>query len=176
MSMLTRIHLMIGCLLLALNSCDQGLGPYTGSQIRFYLLESYELSDAFGSKIDESTAVCEKIPFITYEELLAYNPDDYTFRISEDAKARIIDSQDHVARRAFGVTAGSELIYTGYFWPGYLSSSCDWVVIDPLSVALDNVLEVRLGYPGTINGVVIPDKRNDRRLLEIFRRDGKLIE
>jgi hypothetical protein len=40
----------------------------------------------------------------------------------------------------------------------------------------DNELWVELGYPGPIDGVEIPDERNHPLILDIFRRDGKLIE
>ena len=54
--------------------------------------------------------------------------------------------------------------------------SCDWVVIDPIMINDKNEMVVRLGYPGPVEGISIPDKRNDPQLLEIFRQDNKLIE
>jgi len=66
------------------------------------------------------------------------------------------------------------LIYTGYFWPSYSSVSCDWVIIDPLSVYSGNKIHVILSYPGQNAGVNIPDKRNDSRIIQIFQKDHKL--
>jgi len=37
-------------------------------------------------------------------------------------------------------------------------------------------MHVNLGYPGQIEGAVIPDLHNDDRILRIFRRDGKLVD
>ncbi len=40
-----------------------------------------------------------------------------------------------------------------------------------------NELIVELGYPGLINdGTEIPDERNNPLILDIFSRDGKLID
>jgi hypothetical protein len=37
-------------------------------------------------------------------------------------------------------------------------------------------LEMDLGYPSLMEWMDIPDKRNDRRVLSVFHRDGKLID
>ena len=77
---------------------------------------------------------------------------------------------------AFAVAADEELAYTGYFWPGYSSMGCQWITTDPLFIGNRNTMTMGLGYPGLIEGTSIPDNRNDPRILEIFRADGKLIE
>lgn len=41
---------------------------------------------------------------------------------------------------------------------------------------LNNELSVQLGYPGLREGQIIPDKRNDKRILDIFTSDNKLIK
>jgi hypothetical protein len=53
---------------------------------------------------------------------------------------------------------------------------CDWLVIDPLDYSGRHELKVKLGYPGLVEGDVIPDKRNDEKLLDVLRMDNKLIE
>jgi hypothetical protein len=54
--------------------------------------------------------------------------------------------------------------------------SCQWVVADPLFYGINDGLKINLGYPGTWEGYEIPDKRNDPRILAVFRKDGKLVE
>ena len=73
---------------------------------------------------------------------------------------------------AFAVTANEELVYTGYFVPSYSSASVQWIVIDPLFWHLTNRMYVNLGYPGLFEGAVIPDHRNDERILKIFAGMG----
>ena len=143
--------------------------------VELYLLESYETMDG-SCRIDRSTAGPEKQPLIRYSDFLSYDPDEHVFGISEQAKETIENMEHSVLGVAFGVTAGDELIYTGYFWPGYSSATCDWIIIDPIWLYQGNELKVQLGYPGLMEGWEIPDKRNDPRILAIFRRDGKLIE
>lgn len=46
-----------------------------------------------------------------------------------------------------------------------------WKLMD-----LNNELSVQLGYPGLREGQIIPDKRNDKRILDIFTSDNKLIK
>jgi hypothetical protein len=52
--------------------------------------------------------------------------------------------------------------------------SVNWIVIDQVFIK-DNVLKVELGYPGTPPGNIIPDKRNDPRILAVLERDHKLV-
>ncbi len=161
-------------MILLLYSCDKQGNDATGI-VEFFLLEAYETVGE-GCEIEQGSAKLETAPLIRYADLLQYDAGETTFTISPDAK-ETIDSMEHsVFGVPFGVTAGGELIYTGYFWPAYSSLGCQWIIIDPLFFRGENKLVVELGYPGQIDGVAIPDHRNDPRILEIFRRDGKLVE
>ena len=77
---------------------------------------------------------------------------------------------------AFAVTVNDEIIYTGYFWPSFSSQSCGWVVIDPLSIGFGNSMRVNLGYPSQEFATGVTDNRNASQILDVFRRDHKLIE
>lgn len=156
----------------ALSGCQKEEQAALAAGIDFYILTSLQRVDQ-SCQIDESKIVTEDKPFISYSELLSYDSAGYTFEISAGARARIQDPDHPVHGRAFAVKAGRQLIYTGYFWSGYSSASCDWVTID--AVLPDRGMTVRLGYPGLIDGQVIPDRRNDPLLLQILERDRKLI-
>jgi hypothetical protein len=170
-------YLVLPVLVLFLHvSCERG--EVTGV-VELYLLESYETVDGphqTGCRIDRSSAELESRPLIHYSDFLSYDPDEHLFRVSKDARDAVREMEHSVHGVAFGVTAGDELIYTGYFWPGYSSATCDWIVIDPIWSDMSNELRVQLGYPGMMEGWEIPDRRDDPRILAIFRRDGKLIE
>lgn len=143
--------------------------------VELYLLDSYQ---TIGStyQIDEKTIVSKTTPLVTYPDFLAYDSSTFTFKISDAAIKSIKSLQLSVHGVPFAIKANNVLIYTGYFWPSYSSAGCDWVVIDPLLLGIGNELRVQLGYPGLVQGVVIPDKRNDERILEIFASDNKLIK
>jgi hypothetical protein len=160
---------------LVIVACDEkkeeDKNPGVGS-VDLYLLKSYK---TIGStcQIDESTAVTNESPLVAFSELLSYNSATYTFRVSDAARASIMNLDHSVHGVAFAIKANDTLVYAGYFWPGYSSLSCNWVVIDPLSLYASNDLRVTIGYPGP--GEEIPDKRNDKRILDIFADNNKLI-
>ena len=156
-----------------ITSCDRA-NEVTG-EVSFYLLETFN-TVGDDCPIDESSVVLEAEPLITYDGLTWYDANEYEFGITEEVMETIKNMEQSVFGVPFGVTAGGELVYTGYFWPAYSSLACPWTTIDPVFMEMNHSLRVRLGYPGSIEGAEITDRRNDPRILEIFRRDGKLIE
>ncbi len=77
---------------------------------------------------------------------------------------------------AFAVKVNAELIYTGYFVCSTSSFYIAWTVISPYRYIPENELRINLGYPYLMNGESVPDHRNDGKILDVFRRDDKLIE
>lgn len=143
--------------------------------VDIYLIASYDSGEE-GILIEDSSVQLPEKPVISYDELLSYNPDNYCLKLSDKAKSAIFEAEPSVYGKAFAVVANQEVVYTGYFWPGYFSQGCNWIVIDPLRLALGNEVIIELGYPGLLNRYEVPDHRNDERILRIFRRDHKLIE
>jgi hypothetical protein len=154
-------------------SCKKDTGLNPNGKVELYLLESFSTTGN-SCQIDESTAVIQEEPFIAYADFLSYDSNEYIFEISVDARETINSTQYPVNGTAFAVMANDTLVYTGYFWPAYSSASCEWVVIDPLLAGIGNKIAVRLGYPGALPGQSIPDKRNDERIIRIFKQDKKL--
>ncbi len=157
-------------------ACGKNENTNTGNgHVEIYLLDSFK-TIGYTNQIDEKTIVMKAGPLVAYSDFLSYDPDTYTFKISNTAREVIKSLEHSVHGLAFAIKANNVLIYTGYFWPGYSSASCDWVVIDPMGLSLDNKLMVELGYPGLMEGQVILDRRNDQRILDIFAGDDKLIK
>ncbi len=140
--------------------------------VDFYLLDKYSTINQ-SCRIDENSVKTEKEPIIKYEDLLLYDNETYTFQLAENAAETVKNLHPSVYGLPFAIKANDELIYTGYFWPSYSSASCSWITIDPVMME-DNKIIVKKGYPGQIEGETIPDKRNDERILSIFRKDKKL--
>jgi hypothetical protein len=157
-----------------ISSCDRIHEEIDGS-VEIYLLEDFETIDQT-CRIKLSSVTIKQLPIIRYEEIESYNSSEYLFKISDEAVDKIDSLEHSVFGIAFAVTADKEIIYTGYFWPSYSSLGCQWIIIDPLMWRGDNELRIELGYPGRLQGVEIPDERNNEKILEIFRRDGKLID
>jgi len=144
--------------------------------VELFLLDSYKTIGGTNNQIDERTIVTKAKPLVSYSDFLSYNPGTFTFKISDAAKETIKSMKYSVYGIPFAIKANNVVIYTGYFWPSYSSASCDWMVIDPLALLIGNDLKVELGYPGLSEGQIIPDNRNDQRILNTFASDDKLIK
>jgi len=152
---------------------NENTDPKDG-KVELFLLDSYKtIGNSY--QIDEKTIITKSKPLVTYSDFLSYDSKTFSFKISDTAKENIKNLNHSVYGIAFAIKANNVLMYTGYFWPSYSSASCDWVVIDPGMLTLSNELSVQLGYPGFREDQIIPDNRNDQRILDIFASDGKLI-
>lgn len=155
-------------------SCEKKKTTHQGA-IHIYLLSGYESYEP-SSRINENKAVLEKEPLIHYTDIISYDPRNHTFKISASAQDTFKSRGQTINTRAFALVANREIIYTGYFWPSYFSSMCDWLTIDPIYAEYSGELTVQLGYPGLLDEWDIPDRRNDQRILSILRQDHKLIK
>jgi len=167
--------IIISLLILLLTGCEKYLSPrQQGYGLEFYLIKDFQRIGTSAKIINSNVNLSDSV-IIYYDEILSYNSDTYTFTVTESCANKLNDfKNNHIHGKPFAVTVDKELIYTGYFWCGFSSSMVDWVTIDPLNYSGKNQLPVSLGYPGLFQGDYIPDNRNDYRILDILRRDGKL--
>jgi hypothetical protein len=172
-----KSNLFIAVLIFSFFSCDNNeVREINCNSVDFYGLSKYQTLD-HSMKIIENTVQLSDSIIVPYSEIILYHRKSHTFIISDYLSDILSDWENHpLARKPFAVVVDGEIIYTGYFWYSFMSSVCDWVIIDPIDYSGENRLSVRLGYPGLIDGDTIPDRRNDPRLLNILRNDGKLIE
>lgn len=170
--MIKSLWFLVGFLILSSTGCKKE-NDSSNSKVEFYLIESF---NKVGSsyQIDEKSVVTQKTPLVYYSDILSYDSVEYIFELSEQAIEKIKNLEHSVHGLAFAIKSNNTLVYTGYFWPGYSSAGCDWVVIDPLMLGVGNKVHVQLGYPGLIQGTTIPDKRNDERIIQLFKQDNKL--
>ncbi len=166
------LYLIFG-ILLSFNSCKKSNEIKPSGQIDFYLLESYN-SNNF--QIDESSIKLQNVPLINYSDIIWYDSTNHSFKITNDAKTKIKNLNHSTHGIAFAVLADNNLVYSGYFLPSYSSQSCNWIVIDPIEVDIYSEMKVKIGYPGLMQDVTIPDKRNDKQIINILARDNKLIK
>jgi hypothetical protein len=146
------------------------------SKLEIYLLKSYQKTNN-SSQISTESLVLNDTALIKDSEIYSYNMSTYTFKIAENKAKWLGDFQNNKTHgRAFAVTIDKTVIYTGYFWASYSSAGVDWVVIDPLNLSGRNELTVRLGYPGLIAGISIPDLRNDSRIIDVLSKTNRLLK
>ena len=154
----------------AFSSCEKYDRNIEGD-VEVYLLDEYT-KKAESSAISDEGIVLGDTPVLYYSDIISYDPDNFTYEIKAEAAERLKD----LYQSAFAVTISGEIVYTAYFWSALSSQIVDWVVTDLVTVEISNRMKVELGYPYLMEGMDIPDKRNDDRLLSVFARDGKLKE
>ena len=167
--------IIISLLIVILSGCEKyQYVRQQGYGLEFYLIKNFQ-KVGNTAKIINSTVKLSDTVIIYYDEIKSYNSDTYTFTVTESCADKLNDFvNNHIHGTPFAVTVDREIIYTGYFWCGFSSSSVDWITIDPLNYSGKNQLRVSLGYPGLFQGDYIPDNRNDYRILDLLRVDGKL--
>jgi hypothetical protein len=165
-----KISWLLLCLIL-FNSC--GTDSQISGPVEIYRISTYEIASGT-HQIDEGSVVTFDSPLIRYADIRAYDATNYFFEISDQARSTLLDPSFAQPGIPFALKAGGRIIYTGYFWWSYSSSSCDWIVADLTFLHTDKILKINLGYPGITDNIQIPDRRNDPALLQILRNDGKL--
>jgi hypothetical protein len=147
-----------------------------GYGLEFHRIKDFQKEDS-GFKIINSSVTISDSVIIYYDEIVSYNPENYTFTVTGDCANRLNDFElNQIHGTPFAVTVNKQVIYTGYFWCSFSSTGVNWITIDPLNFTGKNQLRVSLGYPGSIFGDYIPDNRNDVRILDLLIKDGKLKE
>ena len=145
-----------------------------GKGVEIYLLQDYQ-EELGTDNIIESTVKLDSVPLVNYSQIISYNSNDHTFKISKSSIDTI--NKDGGLRyhfKAFAVTIDKEIIYTGFLWPAYASSIKKCIVMDPVLYSGSNKLRVLLAYPTNSFTGNYPDLRNDPRIIGVLHRDGKI--
>ena len=170
-TLILLLILLTSVLHISCNETDSISGINRG--VELYEIEEYETINNT-DQIDESTVKAKDSPLLNYEDLISYNSKVYKFEISEQAEQLLENIQD--LSGAFAIKVDNELIYTGYFVPGYSSRLYAWNIIDPIMSSFSGECFVRrISFQGG-SQPSYGDKRNDPRILDAFRTAGKLIE
>ena len=151
-------------------ACSKDNGSHEG--VELYLIESFSLQKDGHFKIDESSVKTKNDPFISYADFLSYSLKNHTFELSENAINKLEDMKSELYQVPFAIKVNGKLIYTGYFWSFHSSLTCDWLTTDAWRIMGADSLHMQLGYLVVEDG--IPDRRNDERIIETFKRDRKL--
>lgn len=157
------------------DSCQKDSDVYaTGHELEFYVLDSFKTVNGT-DKIIDSTVILYDSALIRYDQIISYDMSNHSFTLDESA-IDYLNAEGGLKYhfKAFAVTIDKQIIYTGYFWPSYASSIKQWFVIDPIQYSSKNELKVNLAYPSDSFAGSYPDLRNDKRLISLLKRDGKL--
>lgn len=142
-------------------------------KVELYLLQDYQ-TIGNTDHIDESSIILNLEPLLMYHDFVYYNAKEFKYVLTEHGKEQLDVIESY--HTAFAVLANEELIYTGYFVPGFSSRGWFWNVIDPISASRSGNCYVNRFVLQSTDRSPYPDKRNDARILDVFRSDGNLVE
>jgi len=162
------IFLLLLYLLIACNQKDCCVFP-TGERVDMYLMDSYQQESNSQFNALRSYNLASQ-PVISYEDIVSYDDETYEMVLQAPSRTRV-----QAIRKAepFALTVDQEIIYIGWFWPSFLSSSCNCINVDPIWAENGNTIRFRLGY-GTGSDLSEIDRRNMDIILRTFDQDGKL--
>ena len=144
------------------------------TKVEIYLLDSFTRSvDASTNPaiIRYSNTSLAALPLVADGDIVGYSPSKTTFYLQKNI-APII--KNFGPDKAFAVTVDGQPVYIGEFRPAYLSS----IVFGIASITPELVdgKELPINYIRLDNAPSLQhlDKRNDNKLLDAFRRSGRL--
>ena len=164
-----RTFLLISILVAISFGCNRD-NASAGEPVEIYLLKDFQLI-ANKCQVDPSASSVQFIPTVANNDILEYSSNDYQFNLTASALERIKALKD---RTPFAVTVNKEVVYYGFFKPGFSSSSCDHSITMDVVWGQPGRIFMRLGYPGMLPGVTIDDQRNNPRLLSALHKQRKL--
>lgn len=165
-----RSFLLFVAFILLHSGCNKESSE-AGEIVEIYLLKEYSLVTN-RCEIVPSSIVLKDSELISNDDILSYLRAEHKMVLKDDGMAKLESIHDGTP---FCMTVDKEIIYSGFFKPGYSSSTCfHSVTIDPLAY-LTNQISVNLGYPSTPDDFPIdPDPRDNSLLIETFKKQGKL--
>ena len=159
--------IIIAAITSVLASCEK----ISESGLEIYLLTDYQKKSPAAEIISGSEELSEN-PIISYNDIILYDSVEHYFQTSESKAQELRQIKWGTQGTAFSVTINKQIIYSGYFMPGYSSLALNWISIDPL--AFDSKVRVTLGYPVDWPQFPGADPRNDSRIINYLRKDNKL--
>lgn len=162
-----NLLVIISVIASALSGCEKQ--AETGLEI--YLLTDYQKKAPAADIISGSEKLSEN-PIISYNDIILYDSSEHYFQVTESLARELREMKWSTQGTAFSVTINKQIIYSGYFMPGYSSLALNWISIDPL--AFDSKIRVTLGYPVDWPQFQGRDPRNDTRIINYLRKDNKL--
>jgi hypothetical protein len=142
-----------------------------GETVEIYLLKKAQLVTG-KCQVEASQSMLQDTPTIKNLDILAYDSFTHQFKLTDSSIQKVKTFRDATP---FAVTVDRQVIYYGFFKPAYSSSACDASITMDLDWTTGNRINLRLGYPGQMQGMIIDDNRNDPKLLETLKQQGKLL-
>lgn len=141
-----------------------------GGTVEIYLLKTIQTVSG-KCQIEASASILQDTATIKNQDILGYSQTNYEFKLTATAIQKVRTFRDFTP---FAVTVDKQVIYYGFFKPGFSSSSCDNSITMDVDWTTGNKISLRLGYPGSLQGVTVDDQRNNPKLIATLKNQGKL--
>ncbi len=123
-------------------------------------------------EVDPANSEIDAAPIVRNDEIKGYSRTDHQFFVSQQAFKRLEKARD---KTGFVVALNGNAVYYGVYKPFISSSSCDQsITLSGWIINNNYILDMNLGYPGALQGVDIPDLRNQEDLIKALQKQGKL--
>jgi hypothetical protein len=111
-----------------------------------------------------AAAFLQNSTFIKKDDIFEYARTSNQYKISNAALEKF---KQLPGRTPSAVTVDKKVIYNGFYMPWIMSSTClnDIIMAESIS---QNAISMTLGYPGTITGINIEDRRKNSILIATF--------
>ncbi|WP_276483909.1 hypothetical protein [Paraflavitalea pollutisoli] len=144
-------------------------------KVAFYELESATLL-AGKCQVDPDNAKLSSSPIVGNNDIISYSVEDRYWEVSDAAWQRLSKLKDN---QPMAITLNNNVVYYFVNKPNYSSSSCDQSITMQLwpktpGFYTENRVVMSLGYPGTLAGVTITDRRNTPTLIHELNAQKKL--
>ncbi|MEZ5103570.1 MAG: hypothetical protein R2757_03670 [Draconibacterium sp.] len=105
-------------LILLLASCsDENIGDYRNNNNKFNIYLVKQSSEyMYREKVDSDSLQLEKIPWVKSSDIEFYDWSAHTFYLNKEV------AKSEYSARNFVVASGDKRLFTGVFWPMYMSS------------------------------------------------------
>lgn len=163
--------LLLAALAVVLGACTPAPAA-SGGGIAIYL-PAQPMSGREVLAADLNTLTLQSQPIIAADEILSYSASSHDLTLAPGAIARLRGFKVPVQGLGFVIRDGSAPLLAGAFWTPISSLSFDGLTINVPLEAKGDTLHLYSGYP-MLDAAVPNDPRDDARLLDGFRRMGKL--
>lgn len=163
---------LIAILLLS-SACDKETlkTPAIDGRVEIFGLKTFAWRGDGTCAVEPNSVVLNSTPLVANDGIVSYNRSSYIFEF-RGASAQHI--KDLAPRTPFAVTVNGDIIFIGVCMQSIMSSACFESITMENLIHGPNKAKLELGYPGTLAGSPVEDKRNDATLLGALQSQGKL--
>jgi hypothetical protein len=174
MNVTSILIFLISSIVLGCTDTSSNLSTEIGEGIEIYLTKSAKANDynIDYDKLRLDTFTLQDIPVLKYGDIIKYNPSSHTMTLRFSSDNLEVDIRS-VYGSMFIVTLDKKPIYCGFFWPLISSATCSHVFILENWPDPDGKFSKKIIF--NFSNISSQDPRNDARIIERLKKDGKLI-